>query len=146
MKLHSLKKIVAPSAKRLGRGIGSGVGTKSGRGTTRHQSAREKIPTHFEGGQNRLVKKFPYLRGKGKNRSYQSRPYVVDFEKLANWPIDLEVNIENLLSRRIINKSDAKNGVKLASGGEAKALLVNIPTTKAAVTKLEKIGGKIISL
>lgn len=53
--------------KRLGRGLGSGSGAKSGRGTTRHQKAREKIPLHFEGGQGRMVKKYPLLRGKGRN-------------------------------------------------------------------------------
>ena len=68
--LHQLPQIVARSKKRVGRGLGSGVGAKSGRGTTRHQRAREKIPLSFEGGQNRLVKKFPLLRGKAKNAGW----------------------------------------------------------------------------
>jgi len=67
--LSNLPKIVFNTKKRLGRGTGSGKGAKSGRGTTRHQKAREKIPLHFEGGQGRLVKKFPLLRGKGRNKS-----------------------------------------------------------------------------
>ncbi len=67
--LSQLPKIVARHKKRLGRGLGSGKGAKSGRGTTRHQKARENIPLHFEGGQGRLVKRFPLLRGKGKNKS-----------------------------------------------------------------------------
>ena len=67
--LSTLPKIVARRKKRLGRGLGSGKGAKSGRGTTRHQKARESIPLHFEGGQGRMVKKFPLLRGKGKNKS-----------------------------------------------------------------------------
>lgn len=67
--LSNLPKIVIKRKKRLGRGLGSGKGSKSGRGTTRHQKAREKIPLHFEGGQGRMVKRFPLLRGKGKNKS-----------------------------------------------------------------------------
>ena len=67
--LSKLPKIVVKRKKRVGRGYGSGVGAKSGRGTTRHQAARENIPIHFEGGQNRLVKRMPLLRGKGKNKS-----------------------------------------------------------------------------
>lgn len=66
--LSHLPKIVTRRKKRLGRGLGSGKGSKSGRGTTRHQKARESIPLHFEGGQARMVKKFPLLRGKGRNK------------------------------------------------------------------------------
>lgn len=66
--LSNLPKIVTKKKKRLGRGLGSGKGAKSGRGTTRHQKARESIPLHFEGGQARIVKKYPLLRGKGKNK------------------------------------------------------------------------------
>lgn len=66
--LSNLPKTVSPRKKRLGRGTGSGKGAKSGRGTTRHQKARETIPLHFEGGQGRMVKKFPLLRGKGRNK------------------------------------------------------------------------------
>ncbi|HLC94297.1 MAG TPA: hypothetical protein VJH96_01915 [Patescibacteria group bacterium] len=67
--LSTLPKIIEKGKKRVGRGLGSGRGAKSGRGTTRHQRARESIPLFFEGGQNRLVKKFPLVRGKGKNKS-----------------------------------------------------------------------------
>lgn len=67
--LSNLPKIVLSRKKRLGRGLGSGKGAKSGRGTTRHQKARETVPLHFEGGQGRMVKRFPLLRGKGKNKS-----------------------------------------------------------------------------
>ncbi len=67
--LSNLPKITHKKNKRLGRGLGSGKGAKSGRGITRHQKARENIPLHFEGGQGRLVKRFPLLRGKGKNKS-----------------------------------------------------------------------------
>ncbi len=66
--LSQLPRLVFGRKKRLGRGLGSGKGAKSGRGTTRHQKARENIPLHFEGGQGRMVKRFPLLRGKGKNK------------------------------------------------------------------------------
>jgi len=66
--LSNLPKIILPKKKRLGRGLGSKKGAKSGRGTTRHQKARESIPLYFEGGQGRIIKRFPLLRGKGKNK------------------------------------------------------------------------------
>lgn len=71
--LSKLPKIVGKKKKRLGRGLGSGKGAKSGRGTTRHQKARESIPLHFEGGQARMVKKFPLLRGKRRNKPRTGR-------------------------------------------------------------------------
>ena len=71
--LSNLPKIVTKSKKRVGRGLGCGKGAKSGRGTTRHQKARESIPLFFEGGQGRIVKKFPLLRGKGRNKSKKTK-------------------------------------------------------------------------
>ncbi len=71
--LSSLPKITKKNKKRLGRGLGSGKGAKSGRGITRHQKTREDILIHFEGGQGRIVKKFPLLRGKGKNKPLISK-------------------------------------------------------------------------
>ena len=59
MLIHQLPALVQKKKKRLGRGLGSGAGAKSGRGTTRHQRSRESIPLHFEGGQNKITKKFP---------------------------------------------------------------------------------------
>ena len=67
--LSKLPKIVDKKFKRLGRGSGSGKGNKASRGTKRHQKAKEKIPLHFEGGQAKITKKYPLLRGKGRNKS-----------------------------------------------------------------------------
>jgi len=71
--LSFLPKLVKKGKKRVGRGLGSGKGAKSGRGTTRHQKARESIPLYFEGGQGRIIKKFPLLRGKGRNKPKKSK-------------------------------------------------------------------------
>jgi len=70
--LSNLPKLLERAKKRVGRGLGSGKGAKSGRGITRHQKARESIPLFFEGGQGRIIKKFPLLRGKGRNKPKKS--------------------------------------------------------------------------
>ena len=84
--LSNLPKIVKKRKKRVGRGYGSGIGAKSGRGMTRHQAARENIPIHFEGGQNRLVKGMPLLRGKGKNKSIVNKKNRVRYTKKLDKP------------------------------------------------------------
>jgi len=71
--LSFLPNLVKKRKKRVGRGLGSGKGAKSGRGTTRHQKAREAIPIYFEGGQGRVIKKFPLLRGKGRNKPKKNK-------------------------------------------------------------------------
>ena len=85
MNLHSLPKIVDKPQKRKGRGYGSGAGAKSGRGTTRHQKARENVPLHFEGGQNKITKKYPLLRGKGRNKSIREQAITLNVSKLERF-------------------------------------------------------------
>ena len=91
--LSNLKTISTKKKKRLGRGLGSGRGAKSGRGTTRHQKARENIPLGFEGGQGRLTKRFPLLRGKGKNKSRKGNSYVIYLKDLNQFKEGDEVRV-----------------------------------------------------
>jgi large subunit ribosomal protein L15 len=141
--LNEVKKIVEKSAKRLGRGMGSGKGTKSGRGTTRHQTAREKIPLHFEGGQNRLVKRFPLIRGKSKNKPVNEKPVLITLNHLNKFEKNDKVNMQSLLSKNIIDLADLKRGVKLVANGNIEnPLEVEIPMSSKARSKIEKAGGK----
>ena len=64
--LSHLETISTKKKKRLGRGLGSGRGAKSGREPHDIRKARENIPLGFEGGQGDLHKRFPLLRGKEK--------------------------------------------------------------------------------
>lgn len=64
MKIHELNVDSARKPKRVGRGIGSGVGKTAGRGT-KGQNSRSGggVRPGFEGGQNPLAKRLPKLRG-----------------------------------------------------------------------------------
>src|SRR3989344_2781997 len=115
--LHTLPGIMNKKKKRLGRGLGSGAGAKSGRGTTRHQKARRSIPLHFEGGQNRAVKKYPLLRGKEKNKSVHIKPLAVSIAKISSFEATSTVSIETLIEKRIIHSSMKQRGVKIVSDG-----------------------------
>ena len=142
--LASLPTLVTRTKKRLGRGLGSGKGAKSGRGTTRHQKARSTIPLHFEGGQGRLVKKFPLLRGKGRNYSRKGYKYVIYSEQLNVFENGSVVDIEALFKAKLI-EADVKNPiVKLINKGEiTKKLTVALPVTQSVKAMIEKAGGTV---
>ncbi len=145
--LSNLPKIVDNRKKRLGRGAGSGKGAKSGRGTTRHQKAREKIPLAFEGGQGRLIKRFPLLRGKGKNKSVQEKSYVITLSDLNVFNENEEVTVDSLIQKKIIEESQRTWPLKvLANGKLEKKLTVTLPVSASAKKMIEKAGGEIKTL
>jgi large subunit ribosomal protein L15 len=142
--LSKLPKITEKKKKRVGRGLGSGKGAKSGRGTTRHQKARENIPLSFEGGQGRIIKKFPLLRGKGRNKPLSNKPMIIDLEQLNQFDTDETVDINVLIKRGLISEGEAKNGVKiLANGKLTKKLVIKIPCSKKVKEMVTELGGKV---
>lgn len=142
--LSNLSKLVTRRKKRVGRGLGSGKGAKSGRGTTRHQKARESIPLSFEGGQGRIVKRFPLLRGKGKNKSPKKRLFLITLSDLNKFSEGETVDVNALIKKMIVPKETKKNEVKiLANGKIKKKLIIRLPISKKAQQEIEKLGGKI---
>ncbi|PIZ62084.1 50S ribosomal protein L15 [Candidatus Roizmanbacteria bacterium CG_4_10_14_0_2_um_filter_39_13] len=144
--LSNLTKIVHKRAKRLGRGLGSRAGAKSGRGTTRHQTARTTMPLHFEGGQNRMVKRFPLLRGKGRNKPVAPKPVLISLTQLNSYKKGDVVNLESLLKKRIITEKEIGRGAKVVSNGELKtALTVELLVSQSAQKHIENAGGTVSS-
>jgi large subunit ribosomal protein L15 len=143
--MNELTKITARSAKRVGRGIGSGKGGHtSGRGT-KGQKARETVALQFEGTKNKksFIKRLPLLRGKSKFKPLHGKAVVVNLGDLENWPAGQEVTIETLVKNGLVSSRGSK--IKILAGGEVKqALVVKIPVSKGAEKKITKAGGKII--
>ena len=150
MRLDTLPKITTKKSKRVGRGHGSGKGKTSGRGT-KGQKARGKLPIthpHFEGGSRPLIKRLPIRRGKG-NPKISKKPLVVNIEALNILPKSVvEINLETLIKLGIVDEGDAKiYGVKLLGDGQVeRKFTVNLPISKSATSKIEKSGGKVISV
>jgi large subunit ribosomal protein L15 len=141
MTLSKLERVVHKKKKRLGRGAGSAKGQKSGRGTTRHQKARTKIPLHFEGGQGRLVKKFPLLRGKMKNKSVRTKPFAISISILEQFDGKDVITLETLVKQKLVKKDMP---VKVVSNGTlTKSLTIALPVSKSARAIIEKAGGKV---
>jgi large subunit ribosomal protein L15 len=128
------------TCKRVGRGIGSGLGKTSGRGH-KGQKARSgggKGPA-FEGGQTPLQRRLPKRGFKNFNRKIWAE---VNLERLNCFADGTEVTPELLLENGLINK--VYDGVKVLGRGELEKKL----TVKAhafsgsATTKIEAAGGK----
>lgn len=146
MNLANLVKITTKSKKRVGLGAGSGRGKTSGRGT-KGQLARHNSKIGFDGDANPLIRRLPFLRGKGRNRSLQVKPLILNLGVLDVFSENEVVDIESLAKHKLVKLKDAKlQGVKILGDGEIKkALIVKLPVSKSAAEKIEKIGGSIKS-
>ena len=135
-------KITKIKQKRLGQGHGSGRGKTAGRGT-KGQKARRKIPLTFEGGALTLIKRLPFMRGKGKNKPFKKGPIIVNVKFLNLLKKGTIVDVKSLIENKIVDDDYAKkNGVKILGDGDLNvALVVKLPVSKGAAKKILKAGG-----
>ena len=145
MKLHELLKSKKSLNKRVGRGIGSGLGKTAGRGT-KGQKARGKVPVGFSGSGLPLYKKLPLKRGLG-NRNTRGKFAVINLSDLSQFKKSTVVDMEELIKANIINKKDLKKGVKVLGSGELlSALTIKLLVSNRAKEKIEKAGGKVVNV
>jgi len=143
MELHTLPKITDKGKRRVGRGHGSGRVKTSGRGT-KGQKARRDIKLHFEGGALPLIKRMPFLKGKGRNRSLKPAKMVVNVKDLNTLPSKAVVDVALLIDKKIVSKDASLYGVKILGDGELTvSLTVKLPVSKGAKLKIEKAGGSV---
>ena len=125
--------------RRVGRGIGSGLGKTSGRGH-KGQKARSGggVRRGFEGGQTPLYRRLPKRGFKNIN----SKNYTEVTLTMLNKATTEEVTAESLIKDRIISK--ANDGiVVLGTGSLDKKLNVKATRfTESAAKKIEAAGGK----
>ena len=141
MNLSELPKAVKRPSRRIGRGHGSGRVKTSGRGT-KGQKARGKVRIGFEGGQSALVKRLPYLRGKGRNHSSKPKAFPIPVTKLNTLPKGTVVSLESLKKYRMIG--DRVLRVKLLGGGKVSvALMIKVPCSSSAKEAIIKAGGSV---
>ncbi|HSX40510.1 MAG TPA: 50S ribosomal protein L15 [Candidatus Saccharimonadales bacterium] len=144
MKLSELSKTTTKTKRRLGQGHGSGRVKTSGRGT-KGQKARNKVPSYFEGGALPLIKRMPFRRGKGKNKTFAKKPIAINVKVLNLFDKGAIVTVESLIKQKIVDGADAKlYGIKILGDGDlGKALTVKVLTSKGAKSKIEKAGGRV---
>lgn len=144
MKLEFLPKTTKKRLKRVGRGYGSGRGKTAGRGT-KGQKARRNTKLFFEGGALPLIKRMPFLRGRGRNKKIKPRPITITLDSLAKFPPKSNIDVDILVRNRLVPKRAKWVGVKILGGGELKtAFKVTVPVSVSAKQKIEKAGGTVL--
>jgi len=144
MNLQKLPRTVAKSKRRLGQGHGSGRVKTAGRGM-KGQKSRGKVPIYFEGGGQPLIKRLPFLRGKGRNKPLGNKPIVVNVSALNGLKKGTIVDLKSLIDNHIVPRADAETfGVKILGDGKlGVSLVVKLKSTKGAIKKIEKAGGRV---
>lgn len=130
--------------RRVGRGIGSGMGKTATRGT-KGQKARRQIHPNFEGGQSPIQRRLPVKKGfKNINHKEYDIVNLDDLEKL--FKSGDEVTVEALVKTGIIPGN--KDGVKVLGFGElTKKLTVRVHKfSKSAVEAITGKGGEAVPL
>ena len=142
MRLHDLHPAEGSTTaeKRLGRGVGSGLGKTSGKGHkgAKARSGGGKRPG-FEGGQMPLYRRVPK---KGFTNIFGTEYAAVNVERLNAFDDGATVDAQTLLDAGIIKKT--LHGVKIMGDGDLqKKLTVKAAKfTASAKEKIEALGGK----
>jgi large subunit ribosomal protein L15 len=146
MKLHDLRPNAGGGVKpkkRLGRGIGSGLGKTSGKGH-KGQNARSGggVRPGFEGGQMPLFRRMPK---RGFTNIFAKEYAIVNIEELNRFENNTVVTPELLFGEGIVKKSKAKDGIKVLGDGEltVKLTVQAQKFSKTAAEKIEAAGGKV---
>lgn len=128
-------------SKRLGRGIGSGLGKTSGKGH-KGQWARSGggVRPGFEGGQMPLVRRIPK---RGFNNVFKKVYSIVNVEDLEVFDNGTVVTAELLLEKGVLSKVEPYGLKVLGNGTLTKKLEVKANKfTKSAAEIIQKAGGK----
>ena len=129
--------------KRLGRGIGSGLGKTSGKGH-KGQWARSGggVRPGFEGGQMPLIRRIPK---RGFNNHFRKVYSIVNLSVLDSFAENSVIDIDVLDAQGLIKLVKDGAGLKvLGNGTITKALTVKASAISASAKEaIEKVGGKV---
>ncbi len=143
MELNSIKPAAGAkkARRRVGRGIGSGLGKTAGRG---HKGQKSRSGGYhkvgFEGGQMPLQRRLPKRGFKSQSAKYNAEVTLAQLERLGA----AEVDMLTLKQAKLI--SEMTKNVKVIKSGELKikvALSGGILATAGAKAAIEAAGGSV---
>jgi len=130
-------------AKRLGRGVGSGLGKTCGKGMkgqkARHGGNFGKL--HFQGGQTPIQRRLPK---RGFNVPFPQQVIAINLGDLERFDAGATVNEATLRAARLVQGRDVR--IKVLGDGElTKKLTIEAHAFSASASeKIEKAGGKAV--
>lgn len=146
-----LSRLVVPagarhSEKRVGRGIGSGLGKTCGRGVKGQKARRGGNigKLHFEGGQTPMQRRLPK---RGFRLPFPVSTIAINVSLLERFDAGAVVD-EAALRRARLVQGRVVDRIKILGEGElSKALTVHAHRfSKSAIEKIERAGGKVVVL
>ena len=145
MNLNNLKKNNKKKI-RVGRGIGSGRGKTSSRGHKGQKSRSGVAIKSFEGGQMPLYRRLPKRGFKSLRKKDIAILNLSKIQTIIDKPkneIKNNIDLKTLKDKKLINKNFKK--LKILGTGEIKKNIIISAhfASKQALTKIEKVGGKI---
>jgi large subunit ribosomal protein L15 len=142
MRLNTLKPAAGsrPSRKRVGRGIGSGLGKTCGRGHKgQHSRSGGYHKVGFEGGQMPLQRRLPKVGFSSRKAAFVAEVRLNELEKVNVDVVDLDA-----LKKADIIAENIQRAKVILSGELNKAVTVKgLAVTKGAKAAIEAAGGKI---
>ena len=142
MRLNTLSPAAGsrPTAKRVGRGIGSGLGKTAGRGHKGQKSRSGGFnKVGFEGGQMPLQRRLPKVGFSSRVGRTIAEVRLSELAKVDGDTIDLVA-----LKAANVVRQDIKRAKIIASGAVEKAFTIQgLGVTKGAKAAIEAAGGKV---
>ena len=134
------------SKKRLGRGVGSGLGKTSGKGHKGQKSRSGVSIKGFEGGQMPIHRRLPKRGFNKHNRKVYRILNLGDLQKVIdNGKIDIkkEINSSVILSSGVIK--NLKDGIRILARGKitSKVNIIVDGASKNAIEQVKKVGGNL---
>ena len=148
MKLNEIRDndYARKNRKRVGRGIGSGIGKTSGKGHKGQKSRSGVAIKGFEGGQMPLHRRLPKH---GFNNIFRKKYSIINIGNIQSLIESgkinnkVKINADSLLNDGIMSK--LKDGIKLLGNGELKSKIdieVSV-ASNSAIKAVEALGGNI---
>ena len=142
MELNTIKPAdgAKKARRRVGRGIGSGLGKTSGRGHKGQKSRSggfHKIG--FEGGQMPLQRRLPKRGFFSLTREFVAEVNLYDLEKMS----ETDINLETLRDAGVVPTLTQRAKVILSGKLTRKVQLTGIGATKGAKAAIEAAGGSL---
>ncbi|MGM0552902.1 MAG: 50S ribosomal protein L15 [Pseudomonadota bacterium] len=126
--------------KRVGRGIGSGLGKTGGRG---HKGQKSRsggfTKTGFEGGQMPLQRRLPKVGFRSRKQRFAAEVRLSELARVENG----EITLDSLKAAGVI-RADVQSAKIFASGEVSKACSVKgVGVTRGAKAAIEAAGGTV---